>query len=136
MAYIVSSDLDAYISANDLIPFADDSGAGNADTAKLASIIATAQLQVDGRLASIYTVPIVPTPPLCKIATVIFTCEALYARRLTPGDKNPFKDQADQMRHKLDAIGSGDAPLDSSITRSFAPGAALTAPIIFNMTSM
>lgn len=135
MAYIVSTDLDAYISENDLIPFADDDGSGDADTAKLASIIATAQLQVDARLAPIYTVPISPTPTLCKIATVIFTCEALYARRLTPDQVNPFKSQADAMRKQLDKIGAGEAPLDATITRSFTPGAAITAPLVFNTTT-
>lgn len=136
MAYIVESDLYAYISKEDINPFIDDDGDGVADTSRLDQIIATAQLQVDGRLAPIYTVPISPTPTLCKIATVIFTCEALYARRITPDRANPFKDQADAMREQLKEIGAGKLPLDATVTRVFTPGAVVTSPIAFNVTSL
>lgn len=135
MAYITSTDLAAYIADNDLIPASDDTGAGSQNNPKLTSIIATAQMQVDGRLASIYTVPISPVPTLCKIATVIFTCEALYARRLTPDQVNPFKSQADQMRKRLDLIGMGEVPLDATVTRSFTPGAIIGNSVVFNTTT-
>jgi phage gp36-like protein len=136
MAYCVESDLYAYVSQEDMAPFTDDSGAGPEDTNRLSQIIATAQLQVDGPLAAIYTVPISPTPVFCKMATIIFTCEALYARRLEPDIRNPFTTTANNYRKMLQMIALGEMGLDAGAVRAFTPGAAIQVPIVFNQTTI
>lgn len=136
MAYIVKTDINAYINNNDLLPFLDDNRDGAEDPGLWDQIVSSCSCDVDGRLASIYATPFNPVPAKVKAATIIFVCEALYARRLTPTETNPFSKRADLMRSDLSKVGSGDMPLDESFTRGFAPGAAITAPIVFATSSM
>lgn len=136
MPYIVQNDVKAYVANNDLIPFLDDDSDGAEDTSLWANIVATCSADVDGRLASIYSVPFTVVPAKVKAATIIFVCEALYARRITPTEVNPFTKRADEMRKELSKVGAGDMPLDASLVRAFEPGAVITSPVVFATTSM
>lgn len=121
MAYISATDLQAYISATQMVQFLDDDGDGVADGGLLDNIIATCSSVADAALAPIYTVPFVVVPAAVKSATVFYVCEALYDRRLTPTEINPFRSRAEEWRNVLKLIGSGKLDLDAAASRSISP---------------
>jgi phage gp36-like protein len=135
MAYCSRQDIIAEINAADIIPFLDDDNDGFEDPGLLDSIINRESAKVDGRIASIYQVPISPTPPLLRDFCTIFVCEALYRRRLTPDEKNPFHIEAEEDREILTQIGNGKLELDVNVSRAFTQGAVVTAPIVMNTNS-
>lgn len=131
--YITQADLQTLISNTELIGFLDDRRTGLLDMTLLNSIISTCSTMVDGYLASIYTTPFpAPYPAKVRTATLYFTSEALYARRLTPEEKNPFKQVADMWRTILTEIGSGQVPLDANFPRAVTPGFSINTPSIVN----
>ena len=130
--YIVQSQLQAYLSNAVIVQMLDDSGGGAQDTAGQAAVFAqvagAASTEVDGRLAPTYAVPMATGTPMMQAATVIFTCEALYARRGTPDERNPFKARADWWRDRLDMIGKDGHGLDATVARSFPPVSWVSTP--------
>ena len=121
--YITRDDVLTLISNSELDQFTNDSSDGSDTASTLTIVITDCSNQVDAYLAAIYTTPFTaPYPAKAKEACLVFTCEALYARRLTPDEKNPFKTRADMWRRLLESIGSGEQPLDVSIPRAFQPG--------------
>jgi hypothetical protein len=136
-AYCTREQALAYISAGDLRSFLDDDGDGVEDPGLLDSIISTVSGLVDGALAAIYAVPFSPPyPPKAQEVTLIFLCEALYKRRLTPDEKNPFKAAADEYRKQLDSIRRSGTGFDATVSRAISPGVAVQAPIVVNTTTM
>ena len=87
------------------------------------NIILMASNQCDALVSSIYAVPfpITNIPVKIKEACIIFTCEALYARRLTPSDTNPFKERAEYWRKELMKVNSGELSLDAAFRRNVPP---------------
>jgi hypothetical protein len=136
MAYCSRQDIIAEINAADMIPFLDDDNDGFEDPGLLDSIIDRESAKVDGRIASIYLVPVVPTPPMLRDFTTIFVCEALYRRRLTPDEQNPFHIEAEEDRKQLTLVGNGKLELDATVSRAFSQGAVVTAPIVMNTNSL
>lgn len=136
MAYTERAKILAYIAENDLVAMLDDNRDGLEDTGLLTAIINTVSADVDGRISSIYNVPIAPTPPALSYSTTVLVCEALFKRRLVPTEKNPFAKMADDVRDRLTKIGNGELPLDLNVPRDFAQVAAVTAPVVFATTSM
>lgn len=121
--YITRTDVLTLISNSELDQFTNDAGDGSDTTTNLTTVITDCSNQVDAFLAAIYTTPFsAPYPAKVKEACLVFTCEALYARRLTPEERNPFKSRADMWRRLLESIGSGEQPLDVNISRAFTPG--------------
>lgn len=131
MAYSTEADIISQVGAMNIIPFLDDDGDGQPDSGLLTNIISQADASINGRIASIYTVPVSPTIPLLRYASIIFSCEILYRRRMVPGEKNPYTSEADALREQLTKIGNGELPLDQSIPRAFLPGAAITRGTIY-----
>ena len=135
--YITRDDVLTLISNSELDQFTNDSSDGSDTTSTLGIVITDCSNQVDAFLASIYATPFVqPYPAKVREACLVFTCEALYARRLTTEEKNPFKSRADMWRNQLEDIGSGKLPLDASIPRLFPPGGYIAIPNRVNDTLM
>jgi hypothetical protein len=81
-------------------------------------------------------------PAKVQIATTIFVCEALYKRRLAPGEENPFAPDAASWRGSpahpglLVRIGHGEIELDADWPRSFSPGFATVERNRLNANSL
>jgi len=138
MAYISITDITAYLSVTQLPNFTDDDRDGNPDPGLLDSIIEVAGNEVDGYLSSIYQTPFLTgsisssLPAKVRYATTIFTLEQLYARRDFIGVNNPYTQRADLIRGDLRLIGTGVAPLDSNLSRSFQPGFSVLSVNLVN----
>lgn len=124
--YCQQSDILNFIDGVNLIAFTDDFATGNLNTTILNNVISMASNECDALVSSIYAVPFNPVPAKIKQASIIFTCEALYIRRLTPEEKNPFRAQADYWRKQLMLINSGQLSLDESFLRGFPAVVAKT----------
>lgn len=120
--------IEGHINSLDLISLTDDNSTGNIDPVVLSDVITSTQMEIDGTLAPIYSVPFsgAYTPPFVVACNTIFACEALYDRRLVPDEKNPFKARADFFRKSLTKIGNGELELDAANPRSFNPGFVIT----------
>lgn len=140
MAYATKSDIQARISITDMLPMLDDESTGDFSSVSVQevfnSLLDLESARVDGLISSIYSVPLVPTPPLLRDACTIFVCYSMYRRRLTPDEKNPFKQDYDDYYLKLKEIGEGKSNLDQNFPRAFTQGAVIQTPIAVNSTMM
>ena len=84
--------------------------------------------EIDGALSQRYAVPIVPVPPVLANAGLVLRCHALYQRRGTPDDQNPFQSQAVEIRKKLDRIGKGQDPLTPDTPKAHPAGSIISEP--------
>jgi phage gp36-like protein len=137
MAYCSKDDVIAELNGQDYIPFLDDDGTGmpaDAD-AMLQKVIDRESAKIDGRISSIYQTPLSPPPPALRDACAVFVCEALYRRRLVPGERNPFTEEATDMRARLKMIGNGKLELDQNYPRAFFQGTFVSAPLAINFNS-
>lgn len=127
MAYCSYPDIVNYIDAVNLQAIVDDYGQGVGNTGPaissslLVNVCQLASNACDAHVASIYATPFATPPALIKQASIIFACEILYKRRMTPGEKNPFTSEADVWRDRLMKIGAGDLPLDQAFNRTVPP---------------
>jgi phage gp36-like protein len=129
MAYTTQAKIVSKIPAQHLNDACDDDGDGSADSGVLDGIIETVSTSIDSYLAGLYETPFAdPAPAVCQEAALIFACENVYDRRQIL-DKNPWKDRADAMRTRLEAIGKGSMPLDVTIEKEYTPGAAITEDV-------
>lgn len=129
IAYCNQSDVTNLIDAVNLAAMTDDYAQGALNTTVLTNVILMASNACDALVSSIYAVPFTSNVPAkIKDASIIFTCEALYARRLTPDEKNPFKSRADYWRKELMLINAGELSLDESFNRGFVPIAYVSTP--------
>ena len=126
MAYTNQSKIETLIPPQHLNDALDDDRDGTADAGLLDTLIATAANAVDAYLAGLFTVPFSTPPAVVQEAALIFTCEAIYARRLAPDEKNPFTPRANVWRERLQQIGNGKLPLDAATEKAFTPGAVIT----------
>ena len=137
MAYITRNQVLTVISANQLTAFLDDDRDGLEDEGLFAATVAAASLPIDGAMAAIYSVPFGdPPPPKASAMCLVFFCEMLYDKRLTPTEKNPFRTRADAFRKELQSIREEGTGFDKNLDRAFTPGFALTADVVFTGTSM
>jgi hypothetical protein len=138
MPYCNQDDVSALININDVAAMLDDTGAANLTNGLtvLNNLISLHSALIDGSIANIIDVPVIPTPPLLRAACAVFVCESMYQRRLTPDEKNPFKPQADMMRERLKAIGHGDLEFDLNYPRDYPQGAVVSTPLTVNMTTL
>lgn len=138
MAYTSTDDILAEISQQDLIAMLNDNGLPTPTLAdvqpRLDAIISRESAKIDGRLATIYPTPFNPVPAAVRDACTLFVCEALYRRRLTPDEQNPFHIEAEAMRERLKKVGANEELLDLDLgfPRAFQQGAYITTPVVFN----
>lgn len=122
MAYCTIKDIYNYVDQVNATAMTDDFAQGNLNQPIIDSICALASSKVDALVSSIYSVPFQsPIPSKIYNAAVVFAVEMLYARRLTPSEKNPMKNEADMLRKELMDINRGLLSLDYQATRAFTP---------------
>lgn len=136
MNYCSIDDILAEINTDQLTAMLDDSNDGNLNTDLLNKIISRESAKIDGRLSTIYPTPFNPIPQVVRDACTVFTCEALWRRRLTPTERNPMTDEANEMRERLKLIGNGDLDLDVNFPRVFQQGAVVQIPISVNTNTL
>jgi hypothetical protein len=126
--YVTQAQIETAIPAQHLRDALDDNGDGLPDTGVLEAIITSAGQAADAFLAGLFSVPFAdPAPAAVAEAAFCFACERIYDRRQIFG-KNPWTERAGFWRGRLAEIGSGKMPLDATLEKSFAPGAAVTEP--------
>jgi phage gp36-like protein len=141
MAYITLNDILQEIAGPDLIAALDDGDMadlippGTLDTVRLGYIMNTASAEVDSYLAAAYTVPLSAYSPVAYNAALMFACEKIMNRRLTPPNKNIFSERAGSYRATLKKIQEDGYGLDASIPRAYPPGVANTCWMETNGTS-
>lgn len=128
MSYTTQTKIQTLIPAADLTDALDDDRDGNADSGLLDAVIDTASTAVDAFLSGLYSVPFTTPPAVVQEAALIFSCEAIYARRLQADQKNPFTARANYWRERLQKIGNGDLPLDAATDQTNTPGAVVSEP--------
>ena len=106
MAYIVESDMYAYVTAGNLLKALDDTASGSATVGLFDNILAAVTDDIDGRCRRTFS-DVVPLPPLIKQAAIILTAELLWNRRPIGTESNPWTKRADTIREQLDRIGRG-----------------------------
>lgn len=130
MSYVARQQITAKIPAPLLTEALDDDGDGAEDAGLLDQIIANASQAVHGFLSGLFTVPFPdPAPTAVQQAAFIFTLEEIYARRSERDEKNPWRDQADFWRERLQQIGDRKLPLDAAAIKAVVPGAVITDTI-------
>ncbi len=123
MPYVQPAQVTAKIPPSFLNDALDDDGDGTADAGLLDQIIADASQKVNAPLAGIFITPFPdPAPPPVCEAALIFTLEAIYARR-PAGEKNPWTSQANAWRKELVEMGKRKDPMMAKYRKAFRPGA-------------
>lgn len=120
MAYITQADLVEQISDSQLIQLTDDAKLGTVDTDTVARAITAAEAEVNGYLATRYTVPVAaPVPDLIKKWALDIAVYNLYRRRQRmPGDvRTAYEDTIKaltQVAKGTITLGVDPAPAESS----------------------
>ncbi len=132
MAYCTFTDLANRLGGmQNLIPFTDDTGTGQLDSNVLDGIISQADSEIDGYIGAVYSTPVSPVVPKLRTCSIVFSCEMLFQRRLAPGEKNLYTDEATRLRDDLRRIGEGELNLDVNAQRAFAQVSAVTRSTIY-----
>jgi phage gp36-like protein len=114
MAYVARADVEGKIPPQYLIEALDDDNDGAEDPGLFDQLVATASRDVDSFLAGLFSTPFPdPVPAQVYAATLAFVCESIYARRITPEQRNPFGGQANDWRKRLQLIGDRKLPFDA-----------------------
>lgn len=111
MAYIVITDLNALLPEAYQIKATDDGRTGEVDAGVWAAIAYTASNEVDALLAPSYSVPVTPTPAVCKQAALWIALEMVYTRRAVVSDA--ISKRAQEWRDRIKEIGDGVRPITS-----------------------
>ena len=128
MAYTTQAKIQALVPAPHLIDALDDDRDGQSDDGLLDQIIANSDNAIDAYLQGLYTVPFSPVPAACAEASLVFSCEQIYSRRIDAfgrGNLNPFTARANFWRTRLEKIGNGELPLDADTAADVQPGASI-----------
>lgn len=106
MSYIVQADLLSQLSGAQLIQLTDDNKTGVVDTDKVTRAIAEAEAEVNGYIATKYSVPVAsPVPDLVKQLAIDVAIYRLYRRRQrVPDDVRTAYEDAVK---KLEGIAKG-----------------------------
>jgi len=107
--YITQADLENKISKSLLIQLTDDDKTGLIDSTKLDSAINEAEAEIDGYIATKYTVPVSPVTDLLKKLARQIAVKNLYDRR--PSTPENVNDNYDNAIAFLKAVAKGDATL-------------------------
>lgn len=113
MAYTTREKIEALIPSNFL-----ERGImieGQEESGLLDSIISVAAMEIDGFLASRYSVPFVaPIHPFIATASIIITCDLVYKRNAVNDENNPWAERADKIRNQLQDLSDGVSTLDAA----------------------
>jgi phage gp36-like protein len=129
MPYVIQSQLKGLIPDDFLVQALDDDQDGIADPGVWDQIVVGVSTEIDGLLAMKYPVPFAnPAPAVVQAAALSLALWSLYARRGFDKDKNPWNEQANGVRKRLEAIGSGKMPLTPASENAGPPQQAITEP--------
>lgn len=121
--YCQYSDLVVLVDAPNLSAMSNDyDGNAPVNMNVINAICQQASNKVDSLISSIYT-PFINTPVPSKVkeASIIFALEILWARRLIPGEHNPWREQSKMWMDLLTKINAGELDLDAQFLRAFKP---------------
>jgi len=107
--YITQADLESKISKSLLIQLTDDDKTGLIDSAKIDSAIADAEAEINGHIATKYTVPVSPVTDLLKKLARTIAVKNLYDRR--PSTPENVNDNYDNAVAFLKEVARGNATL-------------------------
>jgi phage gp36-like protein len=124
--YTTYAALPGPITPADVVKALDDNADGVADTAAIAQVLDAADEQIDGYLACKYALPLATVPPLVTSLASTLCRYALYARRGTPPENNPFAEQQKQAIKTLEKLAEGRLLLYPVIT----PAAGVSGSVI------
>ena len=126
-AYCTQSELQAYVQDDLITQALDDSGDESEDSGLFATILAAVQLEIDGALAGIYTVPFAGTiPSFIRHAALILTASTLWQRRGANRETNPYHEAAAEVRRRLSALAKREEKLDIAAPPGVSAGDIIT----------
>ena len=129
MSYFLRSELEAKVPASIILQALDDDADGVEDVGNWDLLVADVQRQIDGRLEAQFAVPLAePLPQVIREAAVILAAETIFLRRGKGGDDNPWVNQANAMRARLEKIGAGDLPMTYHDVPDASAGTVITEP--------
>jgi len=136
-AYTNQTAIEGNIAPPDLIAALDDVGTGTLNVSQLNTIINNVSTDIDGYLASVYPVPFSPgaVPPAVANAALAMASEAVYARRLSPGETNLWSESAKLWRDTMLDIGKGIGNLGPNFPKAVPPGIASIQWMDMDMTT-
>ena len=82
MAYCTQTDLEHALPEGNLIALTDDEGAGDVVAERVTEAIASADAEIDGYCAGLYSVPFATVPALIKKCSVDIAIYNLYSRTM------------------------------------------------------
>lgn len=135
-AYVTLAQIKAGLPDEITAQLLDDTGAGTADGAAWAAIVAAVAREINGKVGQRYTLPFTdPQPDILCNAAFVLAAELCYQRKGFYGDANPWTERADGIRGTvgqkggqeglLDRIASGDLPLTTTTKKANAPAVAV-----------
>lgn len=103
--YISKEQLQAYIQEQLLIQGLDDAGENIADDALFITLETAVETEVHSYLEGRYEVPFTSNVPnLVTHSCMVLAAEAIWLRRGSAGDSNPFSKGAEAARKRLDDV--------------------------------
>lgn len=125
--YITKEQLQAYIQEQLLIQGLDDAGENIADDALFLTIETAVESEVHSYLEGRYQVPFaVNVPNLVTHSCLVLAAEAIWLRRGSAGDSNPFTKAAEAARKRLDDVRLDKVALSMSQSPSQDAGVLVT----------
>lgn len=119
MPYTTRQQIEAKLPPRFLLEALDDDGDGEEDENLFDTLNEMASARVDGYLGQRYSVPFTaPVPGVVTEAALAFLMETLYERRGMIGQANPYAQEAQAMRSRLEKIGTGAQPLRPDLKQS------------------
>jgi hypothetical protein len=111
--YVEEADLAARLSAEVVVRILDDDNDGAADTAPLASLIASAESRFEGAIRDIYSLSAMRTAKPGEAKRIVLDlCEAYAARRFPRAFTSGWRDRWDACMEDLKALREGGFALD------------------------
>lgn len=126
--YVIMSDLSARLPSKFLIQALDDDRDGVSDAQVFTEIQKAVKDAIDSRLGQSYDpADYGANPPaIVRHAGTIFALEICYQRRGVNEKNNPHTKEAEALRKKLDAIGTGKEPLVPEKKKANPSGGIIT----------
>lgn len=119
MTYATQADLETRFGQGELAELTDRVNGAVIDTGVVARALADAEAEIDGYLASRYSLPLATVPPLLPRLCADIARYYLHDERVTEAVRNRYTDAV----RVLKSIASGDVQIDGSA--ALAPGNAL-----------
>jgi phage gp36-like protein len=130
MSYAIKSDLETRFGADEILQLADRDGSGVVDVGVIEAALADADVEIDGYLAVLYTLPLTPVPELVKRLSCDIARYRLWKDRASEQVRKGYEDSIDTLKRisagtvRIVIVSTGVEP--SSKTAA-TPGSRVTA---------